>query len=95
MTSLDYIDNNQERAHQMLCPDCGSINIGKRGIREGRQRYRCLTCRRSFIEAPKTKSARRLFPQNVNEEQKHHILCPKHLGANKRRTHNPTDLLCA
>jgi hypothetical protein len=39
---------------ELKCPRCQSTNIGTRGRAEnGRQRYNCWGCRRSFTEQPK------------------------------------------
>ncbi|MEC4894289.1 MAG: NYN domain-containing protein [Oscillatoria sp. PMC 1051.18] len=35
---------------QMKCPRCGSNQISQAGSREGRRRYRCLSCKISLIE---------------------------------------------
>jgi predicted RNA-binding Zn-ribbon protein involved in translation (DUF1610 family)/uncharacterized protein YggL (DUF469 family) len=32
----------------ILCPSCGSINIKKKGSRDGRQRYQCSDCGKNF-----------------------------------------------
>ncbi len=32
------------------CPQCGSLNIIRWGLREGRQRYRCQDCGSSFVK---------------------------------------------
>lgn len=34
----------------MKCPKCGSENLTKDGKRDGRQRYRCKDCGKSFID---------------------------------------------
>ena len=41
----------------MLCPECGSSNLYKRGHREGRQKYQCKNCGRFFIEGTRWDSS--------------------------------------
>lgn len=41
----------------MKCPRCGSEHLQKKGIRAGKQRYRCTNCRANFCYGVKYKSA--------------------------------------
>lgn len=41
----------------MICPECGSSKIGKRGSRDGRQKYQCKECGRFFIEGTRLNSS--------------------------------------
>ena len=34
-----------------VCPHCGSAHILKNGVRNGRQRFVCKDCRKSFVRA--------------------------------------------
>ncbi len=38
----------------MACPHCGSISIKKHGKTDGRQRYRCKDCNKTFCETSQT-----------------------------------------
>lgn len=51
----------------MQCPQCGSRHIRKNGIKQGKQNYICVDCRRQFID---TYDA----PRTYSEEMKQHCL---------------------
>jgi len=38
----------ENRSEVFCCPHCGSISVVKNGTRNGRQRYRCKDCRKTF-----------------------------------------------
>ena len=43
------------------CPKCGSLNIILWGLRDGRQRYRCKDCERSFVRCNENVSQNNRF----------------------------------
>ena len=47
---LEVLDLYNRRVSMVACPECGSENIQKRGIRAGNRRYRCKDCGRCFTE---------------------------------------------
>jgi transposase-like protein len=44
------------------CPNCGSLNIQKKGIRAGKRRFRCTSCGANFTEGVVYIKSKRLKP---------------------------------
>lgn len=54
----------------MECPNCGSNHVQKKGIRSGKQRYKCTECSCTFTEGVKYRRAKK-YPKITGME------CPK------------------
>ena len=53
-------------AEQPICPKCQGCDIGRWGFQNGRQRYRCNTCRVTFNAFSGTPLARLRYPEKWN-----------------------------
>ena len=54
----------------MECPKCKSTKLQKKGLRAGKQRYRCTACGANFTEGKEYRPAPR-YPKIVEQ------MCPK------------------
>lgn len=48
----------------MQCPWCNSNHVNKNGRKKGKQNYRCIDCKKQFIDS----YDRRGYPQEIKQE---------------------------
>ncbi|MBF2016361.1 MAG: tyrosine-type recombinase/integrase [Rivularia sp. T60_A2020_040] len=56
--------------YKLKCPKCGSDNCRKEGFdHNGKQRYQCINCDKTFKENPEFVSASNILPEKITPEQ--------------------------
>lgn len=86
--------------YKLKCPKCGSNNYRKEGFDyNGKQRYQCINCEKTFKENPEFVSASNVLPENITAEQMYEmdywdmrVLGIKQNTANRHYTINFTNI---
>lgn len=54
----------------MTCPRCQSSNVKKNGKRNGYQRYKCKTCKKTWTDSPNNRGGQCIGDRPMTEAEK-------------------------